>query len=99
MSANIVPLRASVAQRPVTKAELARHFSRSTRWVELKVREGMPFLPATKRYPHKRFEILACERWMGDSEHKPLTAAERIAELEAKVASLAAQVEELRRTA
>jgi hypothetical protein len=99
VNADIVPLRASLPQRPVTKTELARHFGRSTRWVELKVREGMPFLPATKRYPRKRYDVLACERWLGDSERKRLIAAERIAALEAQVASLAVQVEELRRTA
>jgi DNA-directed RNA polymerase specialized sigma24 family protein len=71
----------------------------SARPSEWSGRNGVRVRSWSKRYPRKRYDVLACERWLGDSERKRLIAAERIAALEAQVASLAVQVEELRRTA
>ena len=101
MSGSVAHLRAAPALDPLlTKQQLAQHLRRSSRWVELRVREGMPSEPPTKRYPTRRFRLQAVETWLaaGDQE-KPAGSMERIARLEEQVATLAATVERLQRKA
>ena len=48
----------------VSKRQIAAHFGFSTRWVELRVREGMPSLFGG----HRRFESVSAKRgsWKGE---------------------------------
>lgn len=41
----------------LTKRQLAEHLGRSTRWIELRVREGLPSEPPTNRFPRRRFRL------------------------------------------
>ena len=81
----------------VTKRQLAEHLGRSTRWVELRVREGMPSEPPTTRFPQRRFRLSEVEAWLAAGKAKPPPPqAQRIAELEERVAQLAAALEQLK---
>lgn len=82
----------------VTKQQLAQHLGRSTRWVELRVREGMPSEPSTTRCPRRRFRLADVERWLAEGDPKPVRPqTQRLAELEERVAELAATLERLQR--
>ena len=81
----------------LTKRQLAEHLGRSTRWVELRVREGMPSEPPTTRFPRRRFRLSEVEAWLAAGKPKPSPPqSQRIAELEERVAQLAATLEQLR---
>jgi len=81
----------------LTKRQVAEYLGRSTRWVELRVREGMPSEPPTTRFPRRRFRLSEVEAWLAAGRPKPATPqAQRIAELEERVAQLAATLEQLR---
>ena len=81
----------------VTKRQLAEHLGRSTRWVELRVREGMPSEAPTNRFPRRRFRLSEVEAWLASGQPKTATPqAQRIAELEERVAELAATLEQLK---
>ena len=81
----------------ITKQQLSEHLGRSTRWVELRVREGMPSEPPTTRFPRRRFRLAEVEAWLAaGSATPPRRQAQRIAELEERVAELAAALEHLR---
>jgi hypothetical protein len=54
-----------------TKQELAYHLGFSVRWVELRVREGMPARRMGRRL---RFQISAVEDWL-DEQHQRGPAA------------------------
>lgn len=45
----------------VSKRQVAEHFGFSTRWVELRVREGMPSRAIGGR---RRFLLSECEEWL-----------------------------------
>ena len=91
----MVPIRASVAVA-LGKRQLAQHLGRSQRWIELKVTEGMPSIPPTTRYPHRRFVLAEVEHWLQDGAQKRPSTAERLAALEVEVALLTRVVGELR---
>jgi len=95
----VVPLRRGTSAPLLTKQQLARHLGRSTRWVELRVREGMPSEAPTTRFPHRRFNLEECEAWLRDGRPERGSIADRLAALDAKVASLTAMVEQLGRSA
>ena len=80
----------------LTKRQLAAHLGRSSRWIELKVAEGMPSIAPTARYPHRRFRLADIEVWLRDGRARPATTVERVAALEVKMALLTRMVEELR---
>jgi hypothetical protein len=81
----------------VTKRQLAEHLGRSTRWVELRVREGMPSEPPTTRFPQRRFRLSEVEAWLAAGKVKPPSPqSQRLAELEERVAQLAAALEQLK---
>ncbi len=81
----------------LTKRQLAEHLGRSTRWIELRVREGLPSEPPTNRFPRRRFRLSEVEAWLAAGKARPATPqAQRIAELEERVAELAATLEQLR---
>lgn len=81
----------------LTKRQVAEHLGRSTRWIELRVREGMPSEAPTTRFPRRRFRLSEVEAWLAAGEPKPAPRqAQRLAELEERVAQLAATLEQLR---
>jgi phage terminase Nu1 subunit (DNA packaging protein) len=82
----------------VTKKQLAAHLGRSERWVELKVREGMPVEQATDRYGRRRYNLRLVDTWLNEGRPKAVRREDRIAVLEGRVAELATQIAELRRT-
>jgi hypothetical protein len=92
---NVVSIRSSVGV-VLGKRQLARHLDRSPRWIELKVTEGMPSIPPTARYPHRRFVLAEVEHWLQDGGVKRASTAERLAALEVEVALLSRVVDELR---
>jgi hypothetical protein len=82
----------------LTKKQLAAHLGRSERWVELRVRDGMPVEHATDRYGRRRYNLWRVEAWLKQGRRTPAKREDRIARLERSVADLAAQVAELQRT-
>ena len=80
----------------VTKKQLAARLGRSERWVELRVRDGMPVEQATDRYGRRRYNLRLVEEWLRDGRPVPAKREDRIAVLERSVAELAAHVAELR---
>jgi hypothetical protein len=81
----------------LTKKQLAAHLSRSERWVELRVREGMPAEQATDRYGRRRYNLRLVEQWLSDGRPSSRKREDRIAILERSLADLAAQVAQLRK--
>lgn len=83
----------------LTKRQLATRLKRSTRWVEIKVREGMPVEEVIDRYGRRRYNLSAVEAWLaaGSTRERRPSTAERLAALEHTVAILSAEVEDLRR--
>jgi phage terminase Nu1 subunit (DNA packaging protein) len=77
--------------RLLTKRQLAGELGRSTRWVELRMREGLPVLPRRTPGEHARFDLEAVRAWLdGRSERASVPIEERIARLERQVTTLAA---------
>lgn len=89
-------LRPSFGDRVVllSKKQLAEHLSRSVRWVELRVADGMPSVPPTARFPHRRFRLGEVEAWLAGGG-KPASTSQRLAEVEREVAALRASGERL----
>jgi len=81
----------------LTKKQLAAHLERSERWVELRVRDGMPVEDATDRHGRRRYDLGLVERWLRSGRPAAAKTKDRIALLEESVADLAAQVAELRK--
>jgi hypothetical protein len=81
----------------LTKKQLAARLGRSERWVELRVRDGMPVEPATDRCGRRRYNPVLVEQWLKAGRPTSSKREDRIALLEASVATLAAEVAELRR--
>jgi hypothetical protein len=82
----------------LTKEQLAVRLKRSKRWVEIKVRDAkLPVLEATDRYGRRRYNLREVEEWMKAGTPKPAKREDRLAALEREVASLQAQLNELRR--
>jgi hypothetical protein len=60
--ATIIPFPDRRAFEPwVTKKQLARHLGFSTRWIELRQREGLPFYTISGR---NRYRISEAEAWL-----------------------------------
>jgi phage terminase Nu1 subunit (DNA packaging protein) len=90
MSARIYRLPAS---RPVllTKKQLAAHLGRSTRWIELQVRRGLPVEAVTDRFGGRRYDLAKVEAWLRAGEpaiKRGGSLAERVAALELRVGEL-----------
>ncbi len=94
MSAQIISL---PSRGPIllTKKQLAAHLRRSERWIELKVRDGMPVEQNVDRHGRRRYHLQQVEQWLKDSAKSP-KCRDRIEQLERRIADLAAQVAELR---
>ena len=96
MSAQIISL---PARGPIllTKKQLAAHLCRSERWIELKVRDGMPVEQNTDRHGRRRYDLQQVESWLKAGSANSPTREDRIEQLERKIAELAGQVADLRR--
>jgi len=80
--------------RLLTKKQLASELGRSTRWVELRMKEGLPVLPRRLSGEHARFELAAVREWLDQrAERRVETVEERVARLERDVARLAKALE------
>lgn len=82
----------------LTKAELAKRLKCSTRWIELRVKEGMPVERATDRRGRCRYDFSAVQDWLSNGQPK-LTRQDRFATIEARLVELQNQLNELRKTA
>ncbi len=78
----------------LTKRQLGEHLGRSPRWIELRVREGMPVEEGNDRYGRRRFNLTAVEAWLREGKPKPPASKP---DLEQRVASLEQQLSELLR--
>src|ERR1700686_2798449 len=87
----------NMGEQIVTKAHLAAHLGRSTRWGEQRVKDGMPVIEGTDRYGRRRDCLQDCLTWIGEGRPKPARREDRVSVLERQVAELAAQVADLRR--
>jgi phage terminase Nu1 subunit (DNA packaging protein) len=82
-----------VPGRLVTKRQLAAELGRSTRWVELRMREGLPVAPRANQHEHARFELGAVRAWLDSrSDAGKVPLEQRVAQLEREVSTLAAQL-------
>ena len=81
----------------LTKKQLATVLCRSERWVELKVRDGMPMEEATDRYGRRRYNLRLVQAWLNEGRPRAAKRRDRVAVLERQVADLAAELAELRR--
>lgn len=80
----------------LSKKQLAQHLGRSERWVELRVREGMPSVPPSARFGGRRFSLADVEGWLGECERvRARPVVERVAVLEREMAGLRARLREL----
>jgi phage terminase Nu1 subunit (DNA packaging protein) len=82
----------------LTKKQLATLLGRSERWVELKVKEGMPMEESTDRYGRRRYNLRLVQAWLNEGRPRAARREDRVAALERQVADLAVQLAELRRT-
>jgi phage terminase Nu1 subunit (DNA packaging protein) len=55
---------ASRPGRVLNKKQLAAELGRSTRWIELRMREGLPVLPRRTPSEHTRFDLDAVRAWV-----------------------------------
>lgn len=73
MSAQVIQLGAERARRRpgtepwVNKKDLADHLKYSTRWIELRLRDGMP---SSKWGGERRFKISQVEHWLEHTYRK-----------------------------
>lgn len=62
MSAQIIPFPLRTDWEPeLSKRQLAERFGYTTRWVELRMREGMPSRMVGAQ---RRFRLSECEQWL-----------------------------------
>ena len=74
----------------LTKKQLAAELGRSTRWIELRMREGLPSAPRRSPTEHTRFELDVVTAWLAARATRPApTLEQRVARLEAQLARLA----------
>lgn len=79
----------SAPGRLLTKKQLAAELGRSTRWIELRMREGLPALPRRTPAEHTRFDLEEVRAWLDTRAQRvrpPLE--ERVARLERQVVTL-----------
>lgn len=92
MSGAVVRLHAD-RERLLTKRELAEVIGRSERWIELRQRDGLP-VADTDRYGRRRYRLHDVTAWMHDERaQRPRSTADRLASLEAQVRELRATVQ------
>ena len=89
--AGVVVRLPTAAGRLLTKRQLAAELGRSTRWMELRMREGLPVLPRCTPGEHARYDLDAVRAWLDSrSDGGCVPLAQRVARLECQLATLAA---------
>jgi hypothetical protein len=78
----------------VSKPALAALYKKSTRWVELRMRDGMPSILDEKG--ERRYKVKEIEAWLA-RRPKPQLPVDRVGRLDAEVTELRREVGELRR--
>ena len=79
--------------RLVTKRQLAAELARSTRWIELRMREGMPVAPRAGPREHARFDLTAVHAWLESRSATPkLPLEQRVEQLERVMTTLVAEL-------
>ena len=80
--------------RLLTKRQLATELGRSTRWIELRMREGMPVAPRGGPREHARFDLTAVRAWLDSrrSATPRLPLEQRVERLEREMSTLAAEL-------
>lgn len=79
--------------RLLTKRQLATELGRSTRWIELRMREGMPVAPRVGPREHARFDLTAVRAWLESRSATPgLPLEQRVERLEREMSTLAAEL-------
>jgi phage terminase Nu1 subunit (DNA packaging protein) len=79
--------------RMLTKRQLAAELGRSTRWIELRMREGMPVEPRATPRDHARFDLHAVRVWLDSRSTTPRPPLEeRVARLEREMSTLVAEL-------
>ena len=92
---NIVALPVRAPSRLLSKRELARELGRSTRWVEMRMREGLPVTARSNPREHARYDLARVREWLDQRPAAPeQPLAERVAVLEAQVARLTGLLEQ-----
>jgi hypothetical protein len=96
-----VPTMSEVVRLPVrpfpgrllTKRQLAAELGRSTRWIELRMREGMPAAPRAGPREHARFDLTAVRAWLDSRSATPrLPLEQRVERLERELSTLVAEL-------
>lgn len=90
---NVVRLNRNVPGRLLSKRQLAAELSRSPRWVELRMREGLPVEPRATPTEHARFDLGKVRAWLDGRAEQPATLEQRVAQLERRLGTLAAQLD------
>ena len=75
--------------RLLTKRQLAAELGRSTRWIELRMREGMPVAPRAGPREHARFDLTAVHAWLATPK---LPLERRVEQLEREMNTLVAEL-------
>lgn len=92
---NAVPAR----ELPVTKRRLAEMLGRSTRWIEYRMREGLPF-ERTGQHGHPRYYPTKVNAWLQERAQQPQTprsTSEQVGVLTQEINKLHARLEQLER--
>lgn len=77
------------SSRPLSKKQLATELGRSSRWINLRMTEGMPVLPRASEQEPARFDLGQVNAWLEERANvRPMTLEERVAMLERTVRSL-----------
>jgi hypothetical protein len=83
-----------VAPRLLTKKQLGVALGRSTRWIELRMREGLPVMPRRSANERARFDAAAVRAWLDQrAATRSMSLEERVATLELRVAHIADAVQ------
>ena len=85
---------------PVSKKQLAAELGRSTRWVNYRMQEGMPFDKGGP-HGHPRFYPSQVKAWLEEQENteKPLPPVKQIEALTKQIAKLNTRLDRLERKA
>ena len=83
----------------LTKQQLAVELKRSTRWIEIRVNQGMPTLDHKDRHGRRLFDLHAVNDWLNAGQPQATTLSDRLAVMETEMARLRARVNQLERRA
>ena len=81
--------------RLLTKRQLAAELGRSTRWIELRMRDGMPVAPRAAPREHTRFDLTAVRAWLESRCATPkLPLEQRVEQLEREMSTVVAELKQ-----